>query len=107
MTRIDNNLKTRIRLANDYVKSKTFLVDRALQKLDDVQNELATEGFTTANINAYKQRIRQKGLDELMKGIQMYQWILATDQLNQSLPTAFTDAEVDTENEEIRTHEEE
>jgi len=67
------------------------------------QAEIADElliDFTQAKIDDRKTRLKSEGANETKKSVQMFRWLL-TD-LGVAIPAAFTDAEVDAINSEIR-----
>ncbi len=65
----------------------------------EIADDLLTD-FTQANIDARKTRLNTEGANEAKKSVQMFRWLLGS--IGATVPVAFTDAEVDAINPEIR-----
>ncbi len=105
MVRVANSIKLTVMMANDYIIKQINLTDRKIQESEGLIKKLQDEGvFTTANITSYKNKLIQDAKDAKKKQIKMERWLLNYLGIT-TIPTAYTDAQVDTENPAIRTHE--
>jgi len=101
MARIANNNRTITTRALGYVENQIHQINRALQRADELDTELAGGNFTTANKNAFKTKLRDDAKTHNQNAVKMYRWLL--DEMSIPTPTAYTDAEVDGIDKEIRT----
>ena len=81
-------------------------IEEALKNLADAEgliNRLVNEAsFTQANIDAYKTQLMNQSKTANSNAVAMYRWILG--EFSIPIPTALTDTDVDTIDEDIRTH---
>ena len=105
MTRIDNTNREIQRASLDYIEREIRQALHDMKDADDEVTKLQNDGsFTAANITKFKNNKINSAKAHNQNAVSMYRWLL--DEFNISIPAAFTDAEVDGKNLDIRTHEE-
>jgi len=84
----------------NYMVAHLEKTKEGFKKLDEI-TLLKDEGFSAAQITAYKNKVKLQMKADFEKAGSMYQWIIGENTI--SLPTAFTDSDVDNEDKNIRT----
>lgn len=106
MARVANPPRTIARNALGYIENKIHEVNKNLKDADDLitrlQNEPTTT-FTQANIDAFKTQLMDQAKTANSEAVKMYRWVLG--EFSIPIPTAYTDAQVDAIDEDIRTFE--
>ncbi len=106
MARVPNTAR---RKAQGFIGSSADRLRKANQCLRDSEQlvkRLTDEGvFTASNVTAFKNKKIAEAKTNFMEATQMILWGLGD--FSVTVPSAYTDAEVDAEDEDIRTHEDE
>ncbi len=98
MALIPQTQAKKVILALEYVNNQNGKAIQNFAQSDEADNLVSD--FTQANVNARKTRLNAAGADEAKKAVQMFLWLLGDHGI--VIPAAFTDAEVDAINSEIR-----
>ena len=103
MVRIENSLLKKTIRGFSHAKDEFNQGD---SKLNEVENfDTLFGGFFNVNdVTAFKNSKKTDAQTHYANGIKTIRWILEQHNITQ-IPAAFNDAEIDTINEEIRTHE--
>ena len=105
MARVANSLPILARTSLDYIAQK---IDKAIVNLDEAEHLVRkltlTAAFDTANITTFKNERIEKAKEANKDALKMYRWLIG--KLSITIPTAYTDAQVDAIDTEIRTHDE-
>ena len=107
MARISNTPREIARLSLAYIQNKINEVNNNLKDTEELIGRIQTEpttAFTTSRINAFKTQLMNQAKTANSEAVSMYRWLLA--EFNITIPSAFTDAQVDAINIDIRTHSE-
>ena len=105
MARIENNKIEIIGLAQQYVREEIAQSSRALKQARNLIAQLKELGtFDQTQLDKLKTDLKNDVKEHTKNGLRMYRWMLAKN--NITPPAAFTDAEVDGMDINIRTHEE-
>ena len=105
MARVTNSIKQTVLKANEYSTEQLNLTDSKIRESEELIKKIEDEGnFNQTNIIAYKKQLIQEAKKEKKNQNKMERWLLGF--LNVTTPTAFTDAEIDAIDPEIRTVEE-
>ena len=105
MARIEYKTKQLIKNGVREITRRFDLVQQGLQELDDFTAKYGHIGFDSAKITALKTEIKTKGKDNFEDGLRFALWIAGKVQ-GITVPAAFTDAEVDALDKNIRTFDE-
>ena len=102
MTLIPQPTRIMVHDAQRYIEDQINKSNNALRNSEREVKRLTNEGiFSATDINAYKQKLINDAKDATKNAIGMYRWLLS--ELNISpIPRAFTDADVDAIDPEIR-----
>ena len=105
MTRVENSLAILARNSLEYIDRE---IDRAVTNLieaDELVRKLTlTGGFDAANITSFKTNRIDKAKEANKNALKMYRWLIG--EMSITIPSAYTDAQVDAIDPEIRTHDE-
>lgn len=105
MARKANTTKDLVLNAQAYIERQIHISNKALTDSERLIKELENAGnFTQSNIDSFKADKIQEAKDASRNAVKMFRWMLG--KLSITTPTAFTDAQVDAEDENIRTVEE-
>jgi len=104
MARVPNSARRKAQGFIGYATDKLRISNQCLRDSEQLVKRLTDEGvFDAANVTTFKNNKIQEAKDNFMSATKMILWGLGD--FNVTVPAAFTDSEVDTENEDIRTHE--
>lgn len=82
------------------------LVEKALDEIDAFDDKYSHINFDNAKVNTLKGEIKTRGKDNFEEALQWTLWVVDKVQ-GLTVPTAFTDAEVDAKDPDIRTFDDE
>ena len=102
MTLIPNSTRVIVHEAQRYIEDQIQISNNKITQSETTINKLTQEGiFSTADINSYKSKLITDAKEATKNAISMYRWLLK--KLNIApVPPAFTDAQVDEIDPEIR-----
>jgi len=104
MARVANTLARLAINSLDYINGQISISITSLGDADDLVRKLTDAGnFTPANITAFKNDKIQEAKDANTNALKMYRWLIG--ELSVTIPSAYTNAQVDGIDPDIRTHE--
>ncbi len=104
MARVANTLPVLAKNSLEYIVQQIDQAIGSLSDAEDLVRKLTIAGnFSTANITAFKNDKIQAAKDSNTNALKMYRWLIT--ELSLTLQTAYSDAQVDLIDPEIRTHE--
>jgi len=106
LTRVPNSNKTLAHEALMWIDREIRHAMNNLSKSESLINELNSSGasFDPANITTLKNELINKAKEHNTNAVKMYRWMF--DKLSITIPSAYTNDEVDVLGPDIRTHEE-
>ncbi len=104
MARINNNMRTIARNAMAYMENQIHTANKRLKMVDEFDRDNPGHTFTTANVTTYKNKLKQDAKASVQNTTKMIRWLFSEFNIT-TIPSAYTDAEVDAIDADIRTHE--
>ena len=104
MARVENTVRQIASNGLDKVGNLLRQVNDTLEEIDNFDEKYRHIGFQTAKVNQLKNELRTRAKDAYEEHFKWSKWV-ADKVPNITEPSAYTDAEVDAIDPDIRTHE--
>ena len=105
MARVANTMRTIATRGMAYIEEQIHDANNKLGKVDTFDEDNPGHNFTSGNITSYKNSLKSTAKTDVMNAVKMFRFLFTTFNIT-TIPSAFTDTEVDAKDEDIRTHEE-
>jgi len=105
MARLPNTTRFLVREALNYVTLNFNQANANLKKIDIFDEQTNLANFDSNQVTDFKTALRNQAKSDVRDGVKMLRWMF-TELGITTIPTAYTDAQVDAIDENIRTHDE-
>ena len=104
MAREANNMRTIARNALAYMENEIHSANKNLKRVDDLDNDISGADFSPQKITAFKNKLKGDSKKNVENVTKMLRWLFTEFGIS-TIPSAYTDSQVDTLDQDIRSHE--
>jgi len=104
MARVPNTMRDIAGEALEYIEDRFTDAKQLLEKIDGLNGQLKGANFDPALVTTFKATLREDSKTNVVNATKMLRWLFTTFNIT-TIPPAFSDADVDAINADIRTTE--